>query len=1024
MFSSTGRDLAPYRAKARAVVHRFNTRGWHLVDISLDDGASDVGPVIERCCGRARSCDIFVLILGVAYGHVPSKKGQTVEERYQGLSITEIEFETRIETGDTNIIVMQSGRGCQFDWNWADDDEDDSASLKRLRRKARQKYLSSDFRNEHEFAEILSERLEDWLDNQGMVRPAGSPVPGESEIPSPPTPYEPHRYQGLETQSLIGRDDELAELTRWAADATQPSLYIVEALGGQGKSALTWNWFTGPAASADPPFDGRMWWSFYALDAGFPEFEAHLLSYLTGEPLAETRQLKRSARHHDILAALRRGRYLVVLDGFERELHQYAVHAVDRDDDPAEQGDDPPRQPDAVAADFNKAQATGPGDARGMVDKIAADLLRELADCRPSRILMSTRRVPRDLMGRANRLPDTIGHMPLPGLRPEDTGRELLEALEVFGRRESLEDLVARVGGHPLALIVAAGEILKVPHDGDLDGFLEAHPSFKSSDLDLRSFRSHIFQFVMAGLDEARRDVLTYIAGSDMPVRHADLVDVFVRRIQRFASSDDLAEVLDELCRVRGLIEFDRRRQTYGMHPLVRDHLDALLEPDRKNRTQTERAAFLASLPETTGRQVPKSDREPAFQRGLELFEARVASGDFTGAWQIYSNSVHPVLDRRGDVARVALLLRKLFQWPDRPGPNDPPQPLMQDDEAVAKAAHQLADAYRLLGQPAVGIAIVNLARKHVGDSAMLRATNLLFRASMSHDLGQFHAAIGDLIEVLVVSRTLEDRLERLDREVNGLVILAQLLAEIGDGSHSQLARARALHAVRLSQVPVSRGVNGWLCTSGFSLAGRRRAHTQMHTLASRLLAHHETLADALVPLAKTLLAEACYQLGRIDAGEDLAHDAARTFYDMHRLSAYCTIHMLRAEGLAVAGDFGTARWVLDESRFYLGRIQFDPDRLVPRALAARLAVARASGDRQQCIAEAERVLGRCLDGVPATHFVAEAALEMLEDGGCAGQAADWRMRLPPQVVVDPAVINPRDDLWIDPDDLPPVDWM
>ena len=42
------------------------------------------------------------------------------------------------------------------------------------------------------------------------------------------------------TAQFIGRSDELRRLVKWA-DSTDP-LMLVEAIGGMGKSALTWQW--------------------------------------------------------------------------------------------------------------------------------------------------------------------------------------------------------------------------------------------------------------------------------------------------------------------------------------------------------------------------------------------------------------------------------------------------------------------------------------------------------------------------------------------------------------------------------------------------------------------------------------------------------------------------------------------------------------------------------------------------------------------------------------------------------------
>jgi hypothetical protein len=44
------------------------------------------------------------------------------------------------------------------------------------------------------------------------------------------------------------------------------------AIGGMGKSALTWKWFNDVAPDMMKPLAGRMWWSFYESNAQFEHF--------------------------------------------------------------------------------------------------------------------------------------------------------------------------------------------------------------------------------------------------------------------------------------------------------------------------------------------------------------------------------------------------------------------------------------------------------------------------------------------------------------------------------------------------------------------------------------------------------------------------------------------------------------------------------------------------------------------------------------------------------------------------------
>ena len=57
--------------------------------------------------------------------------------------------------------------------------------------------------------------------------------------------------------------DELAELDDWAKPADPTNLLLFEAIGGNGKSMLTWEWTTNHATQVRDDWAGRFWYSFY-----------------------------------------------------------------------------------------------------------------------------------------------------------------------------------------------------------------------------------------------------------------------------------------------------------------------------------------------------------------------------------------------------------------------------------------------------------------------------------------------------------------------------------------------------------------------------------------------------------------------------------------------------------------------------------------------------------------------------------------------------------------------------------------
>jgi hypothetical protein len=104
-----------------------------------------------------------------------------------------------------------------------------------------------------------------------------------------------HPYSLLKTSEVVGRRQELKLLTDWVtANKEIPPgirLFNVVAIGGMGKSALTWKWFNDIAPTELPHLAGRMWWSFYESDAYFENFVIRALAYAAGMTEAAVREL-------------------------------------------------------------------------------------------------------------------------------------------------------------------------------------------------------------------------------------------------------------------------------------------------------------------------------------------------------------------------------------------------------------------------------------------------------------------------------------------------------------------------------------------------------------------------------------------------------------------------------------------------------------------------------------------------------------------------------------------------------------
>jgi hypothetical protein len=112
----------------------------------------------------------------------------------------------------------------------------------------------------------------------------------------------------------LGRQFRFASLRR---------VFCFVAIGGMGKSALTWKWFNQIAPNEMKPLAGRLWWSFYESDAYFENFLNRALCYVSGDNEDAVRALPWPEREAQLLQRLGEMPYLFVLDGLERILIAY-----------------------------------------------------------------------------------------------------------------------------------------------------------------------------------------------------------------------------------------------------------------------------------------------------------------------------------------------------------------------------------------------------------------------------------------------------------------------------------------------------------------------------------------------------------------------------------------------------------------------------------------------------------------------------------------------------------------------------
>ncbi|MBF6591837.1 MAG: DUF4062 domain-containing protein, partial [Ktedonobacterales bacterium] len=305
--SSTMVDLPAHREAAMDAV-------WRCDMYPLAAERDSAGPHAPGAYSLqlADQAEVYVGIFAHRYGTIPPGGA---------LSITEMEYR-RARERKIPILIFMPADEHPIDPGDGEADPEKAAKLARLKAELRASYVVGFFRSPADleyrvFAALVA------LRQQGVLPPAAQANTPHSRtvstIPVPPTPYLAHPY--ILGRRFYGRQAELAALDAWAA-SSDPML-LIDAIGGAGKSALTWHWTQERSGSAIPQRASVVWWSFYESDATMDNFLSHTLAYLHQQPIEEIAKMPRAEAEQALLLALTQGQHLVVMDGLERVLQAY-----------------------------------------------------------------------------------------------------------------------------------------------------------------------------------------------------------------------------------------------------------------------------------------------------------------------------------------------------------------------------------------------------------------------------------------------------------------------------------------------------------------------------------------------------------------------------------------------------------------------------------------------------------------------------------------------------------------------------
>ena len=463
--------------------------------------------------------DVYILILGFRYGELAPG---------QDKSFTHLELLRANERGIPKLVLLMAN---DHPLTMADVDTGPGAErVRELREQLRREQAISFFSSAEQLRALLIDGLSDM---RKQLRPRKATFHHVRQLVAPPEPYIAHPYTLLQTSEVIGRQRELNVLTDWIAssntDFNGARFMTFVAIGGIGKSAVTWKWFNEIAPNEMQPLAGRVWWSFYESDARFDNFVERTLAYVSGLPLGQVKEMRASEQRQELLAALDREPYLIVLDGLERLLLAYArpdaAYLADDDLDrrTANTVADALGLPQSAAASF-----TGQSRLRITADPRAGAFLRRLATIGASRVLSTSRLYPADLQTVTGTSVQGAAAYFIDGLSDDDAVN-LWRAFGVTGGRDELITLFNTFGNYPLLIRALAGEVARFrPAPSDFGKWRQAHTEFDPFQLPIVQRKSHVLQYALSGLTDTENRVLHTVAAFRAPATYDTLAALLV----------------------------------------------------------------------------------------------------------------------------------------------------------------------------------------------------------------------------------------------------------------------------------------------------------------------------------------------------------------------------------------------------------------------------------------------------------------------------------------------------------------
>lgn len=676
VFISSPRDVQAEREIAKRVIERLNRlrifarhfviKG-HLHERETPPVAgTNPQSTVDRYMIEPDQADILVCILWSRIG-MPFTHEKTGEEFISGTFYEFVSaYRANRDRGTPHILLYRGRKPLPSD--------SDPEQVKKLRTffgqfegpdALYQAYIR-EYENDSQFEEMLFQHLETLITENFMARDGQIKTSTDTESSlhrSTVLPLRawPNQYHLMD--EFVGRKAELKELDTWAT--SRNNVMIINAMGGMGKSALTWKWITDPdhgPRSFSPK--GIFWFNFYEKGASLEGFSRHALAYVTGQAYTDVQSQPYREVQRQLMSKLHEGPYLLVLDGLERVLVAY-----NQDTDNAHLRDE--------LFDNNPAKTE-------CADPEDGDFLRQLANCTPSKILISTRLIPRVFEPEGVRLA-SVQVRDLKGFEPEDAQIFLYQAGIKVADHDLLDRFIAQFGYHPLMLRVIAGSV-KSQARGNFNTWYEREGrDMQLSELDEEGKVTAILNQALGDLPDERKLVLAIIGVFSEAV-HAEVLDSLNPYLPPRPALKDLPPIPQLFINPRGsrpLAQL-RRQSTADMTPEEREHHAAIIREMEESENR-QRADLVSNYPRL------KRERDRVIQQRRKRFHDYRRDPLYKAAQRKFNSDLRD-LQQRG-----------VLQYSEA-----------EDGKSGVYDLHPLVRAYVTDDRSGIGEAVVQEARQRV----------------------------------------------------------------------------------------------------------------------------------------------------------------------------------------------------------------------------------------------------------------------------------------------------------------------